>query len=358
MRAEQSVLPDTHIDVKPSRNISIEILRIICCLLVVAIHVAPMHDAYLKLDVSDFDKYESLIIQSIVRMGLPVFFIISGMFILNDNKKNDVGGFYRKRLVGLLIPFFVFSAIHYVVAGLGVKESDIYSLIQGYAVGLLSKTGIAVHFWFVYVMLGIYLVSPAFSVMYSGISERGSVIVFIILVLSKFYNIYFSWLIPGIEIPNIPTWLTYFLLGGLIPRLPSLSSKWLLLLFSLSFCLTCIMTYIQFSGTIKLYLAPFDAGMNMILQSTACCMFFYSLRIDAGVRIKKSVFFVASLSYGVYLIHFLVLIEIGKFLDASWYLHSPVMYTVIITLAVFLLSTIISVIVNKIIVNRLVNYLS
>ncbi|HDT1287333.1 TPA: acyltransferase [Enterobacter asburiae] len=358
MRADQSVMPDTLIDVKPSRNISIELLRILCCLLVVAIHVAPMHDAYLKLDVSDFEKHESLIIQSIVRMGLPVFFIISGIFILNDNKKNDIGGFYRKRLTGLLIPFFVFSAIHYIVAGIGVNGNDIYSLIQGYAVGLLSKTGIAVHFWFVYVILGIYLVSPAFSVMYSGISERGAVIVFLILVLSKAYNIYFSWLIPGIEIPNIPTWLTYFLLGGLIPRLPSLSSKWLLLLFSLSFSLTCIMTYVQFSGSIKLYLAPFDSGVNMILQSTACCMFFYSLRLVVRERIEKGVCFIASLSYGVYLIHFLVLIEIGRFLDASWYLHSPVLYTLIVTLMVFVISMIISAVVNKLIVNRLVNYIA
>lgn len=354
MSSDKSAAFDMRAAVKPSRNISIELLRILCCFLVVAIHVAPMHDAYMKLDVSYFEKIESLLIQSVVRMGLPVFFIISGIFILNDNKKVGIVGFYRKRLAGLLIPFFVFSAIHYFVAGYGMQDAAVPDLFHGYFVGLLSKTGIAVHFWFVYVMLGIYLVAPAFSVMYSGISERGAVIIFVTLVASKSYILYFSWLIPGLEIPNLPTWLTYFLLGGLIPRLPKVSFKWLLLAFSISFCLTCIMTYFQFSGLIKLYLAPFDSGVNMLLMSTLCCMLFYSMNISVSEKIKQILCYIASLSYGVYLIHFLILIEIGRYFDTAWYIHSPALYTLSITLAVFISALLVSAVVNKILVDRIV----
>ncbi|ABP61249.1 acyltransferase [Enterobacter sp. 638] len=356
MSSDQSMAINTVVGVKPCRNISIELLRILCCFLVVAIHVAPMHDAYLKLDVSSFEKMESLLIQSVVRLGLPVFFIISGIFILNDNKKVGIAGFYRKRLVGLLIPFLVFSAIHYFIAGYGIKEAEVPELLQGYLVGLLSKTGIAVHFWFVYVMLGIYLVSPAFSIMYSGISERGAVVIFIILIASKSYIVYFSWLIPGLEIPNIPTWLTYFLLGGLIPRLPKVNSKWLLLAFVISFCLTCIMTYVQFSGLTKLYLAPFDSGVNMLLMSTSCCMLFYSMSITVNEKLRKTVCFIASLSYGVYLIHFLILIEIGRYFDITWYIHNPVLYTVLMTLAVFASAMLVSAVINKLLVDRVVKY--
>ena len=79
-----------------SRNCSIDLLRILCCFLVVCIHTAPLYQSYTQLEVTEGQKYILLGLESFVRVGMPVFFVISGMFILNK-EVTSLYNFYKKR---------------------------------------------------------------------------------------------------------------------------------------------------------------------------------------------------------------------------------------------------------------------
>lgn len=334
------------------RNLSIELLRCICCFLVVGIHIAPMYDLYIKMDISRPEMLSALLVQSLVRVGLPVFFIISGMFLLNKDIDN-IKDFYRKRLVSLLIPFFIFSFIHFIIANGLISGSGIPLSIKTYFEGIMISTGISVHFWFVYAMTGIYIITPLLSYLFSGLSTRHALTAMLFILFIKGYNVYLKGYIQGLEIPDLSTWLAYFLIGGLIPKLRKIGVGPAAIIVFAGYLMTVACTYLQFNGGGSFFYAPFDAGLNMYVFATAVTYMFYCLNINPGVVISKIIGIVSENSYGIYLIHLIIAISISRIINLSWYVGSSFSYTVIITMTVFVISLSFSFLINRIVINPL-----
>ncbi|WP_258317647.1 acyltransferase family protein, partial [Escherichia coli] len=59
-------------------------------------------------------QIQTLFAQSIVRIGLPIFFMLSGYYLLNRNTSNPLS-FYRKRLPAIILPFIIYSLVHYYI---------------------------------------------------------------------------------------------------------------------------------------------------------------------------------------------------------------------------------------------------
>lgn len=338
------------------RNISIELLRIVSCLLVIGIHVLPPYEIYITQNITDSEKIISLLFQCLVRVGLPVFFVISGIFLLNCKVEN-IFVFYKKRLLSLLIPFFVFSILHFAIVKLPVGNISLLNLVIEYFKGLLSSTGISFHFWFVYSMLGIYLVTPLVSLLLSSVSSRNALFVLLFLIVIKAYNLYCKGLIAGFSIPDINIWLVYFIIGGLIPRLPKAPMKVYFLVFCSAYVSTCVVTYAQAVFHPSTYLAPFDAGLNMIVMSVSLCMIFYSYNWNASGLIGGVVSKVAGNTYGVYLIHLVVLSTVTTMYDFSWYVGESLQYGLLMIAIVFTASLIIAFVINALVVNPLLKLL-
>lgn len=334
------------------RNVSIEALRIICCFLVVGIHIAPMYDLYIKMDISKYEMVSALLIQSLVRVGLPVFFIISGMFLLNreiDNLKS----FYRKRLVSLLIPFFVFSLIHFLVASKLLSGSDLPLSFKPYFDGLMISTGISVHFWFVYAMTGIYIITPLLSYLFSGVSTKHAFFALLFILFIKFYNIYLKGYIQGLDVPDLGTWLAYFMIGGLIPKLKKIEIVKAGLIVLSGYLMTVAATYLQFNGGGSFFYAPFDAGINMYVFATSLTYMFYCLEVRPGVVTSRRINLASECSYGIYLIHLLIAMLITKYINMSWYVGSSFSYTLLLTVTVFVISFFVSFTLNRVLINPL-----
>jgi surface polysaccharide O-acyltransferase-like enzyme len=335
------------------RNVSIEALRIICCFLVVGIHIAPMYDLYINMNISKFEMICALLVQSLVRVGLPVFFIISGMFLLNkpvDNIKN----FYHKRLVALLIPFIIFSFLHFFLVNKLISGLDIPISFSSYFDGLLVSTGISIHLWFVYAMAGIYIITPLLSFLFNGISQRHALQALFFIIFIKIYNVYLKGYIHGLDIPDINTWLAYFMIGGILPRIKKIGVAWACMLVIAGYIMTVAATYMQFNSGGSFFYAPFDAGLNMYVFASALAYMFYCLDIKPSAFCSRIIKLGSENSYGIYLIHLIIFMLIAKYIGLSWYVGSSTSYTLIMTLAVFLISFCLAFTLNKIIVNPLI----
>ncbi|MDE9557525.1 acyltransferase [Xenorhabdus bovienii] len=327
------------------RDISIDLLRILCCFLVLGIHVTPLYDAYIAMDIPEYEKYSALLIQSLVRSGLPVFFMISGMYLLNS-KIDNIASFYKKRLTAIIIPFLIYSFIHFFGNSKGSINIEIIII---YLSDLMSSTGISMHFWFVYSIIGIYLISPFINMLLEKINEYKSIMVSIIFIISiSFYNTYLDGIISGLEVPYFGMWTSYFILGGLIARLPKIKLNYAILFFILSYFLTCLSTFVQFNFN-HAFFRSFDSGLNMYMLAFFLCMIFKNLELNISDKIKKIIYFISSRTYGIYLIHILVLTVIIKNYDTSWYVGNITSYTIFMTLIIFLISLLISSIVDKVI---------
>ena len=107
-------------------------------------------------------------INSLCRICVPLFVMISGFFLfpIKDERK-----FFRKRFTRVLIPFVLWCAIYafYFYAQGMASLSDTLLNIAKIPVNYGTEVG---HLWFIYMLLGIYLIAPVISPWIVSASRR------------------------------------------------------------------------------------------------------------------------------------------------------------------------------------------
>ncbi|QEH55812.1 acyltransferase [Citrobacter portucalensis] len=332
------------------RNHSIDILRIICCFLVICIHTSPLYIPYSELGVSTSQKMILLSLESFVRVGMPIFFAISGMFILNKDILS-LSSFYKKRIVSIIIPFIVASVIHYIVA-VKINGGDIS--FNAYVNLLLTPTGIGEHFWFVYAILGIYIASPLFNAIVSKADEKSAISSLYVIVLLLVIHDYVSPFIKGVFIPDFSIWLLYFISGGLITKIRS-GFKCYAIFSGVGYAMTIIASYLNYKGVLYVNLMPYDSGINMYIFAVASLGMFYSLRMTFGNLASRFIQYVSSTTYMIYLLHICVQMIISKILPTYWYVGNAFIYTLSMSALIMLVSLLCSIIINTLVVDRISN---
>ena len=103
----------------------------------------------------------ALLFNGICRVSVPIFFMISGALILEQtvNYKKSL-----KRTGDILIKTVVWSVIFIIW--------DFFYLAESYNFQLMFAVPVRVHFWFLYVMVGIYLTVPLWQKLVSGASKE------------------------------------------------------------------------------------------------------------------------------------------------------------------------------------------
>lgn len=93
---------------------------------------------------------------SFARPCVPLFYMVSGMLLLDPARQESTSLFFRKRFTRVMVPFLAWAAIYLAWRAFYHGES----LSLGAVVRELFEGPIYVHFWFLYVLLGLYLVIP------------------------------------------------------------------------------------------------------------------------------------------------------------------------------------------------------
>lgn len=137
------------------RLVFLDALRVLAILLVVILHaMAPV-----LVDTKQLGQpgwYLCMLQNPINRAGVPLFFMISGLLLLQDPAIHTPLSFYRRRLPRLLLPLAVWNGIYLL---LRTHPDSFRSGFEDYFRTLLT-TGSCYHMWFIYTILGIYLVAP------------------------------------------------------------------------------------------------------------------------------------------------------------------------------------------------------
>lgn len=151
------------------------------------------------------------------RTGVPLFFMISGYLMLRDERTLDIGGFYQKHLPRIAVPLLVWNLIYLLPSVLSGGEE--LARLPGRYLATLINNGSSYHFWFVYTLLGIYLITPFLKRMVDGCTTAQLVVLLLIVVfpgairpfLNRTFPIYIYLFDPLME-----SYLGYFLLGYLL----------------------------------------------------------------------------------------------------------------------------------------------
>lgn len=136
-------------------------LRVIATVSVVLLHVAaPL--LYRYTNISGFNWLTANFYDSLVRFCVPIFVMITGALLLN--RDYQLADYFKKRLTRIIYPFLFWIAIYTVHALFILKDGfklpffDILTITS-------SKFGYKTtyHFWYIYMIIGIYLVIPFLS---------------------------------------------------------------------------------------------------------------------------------------------------------------------------------------------------
>lgn len=135
-----------------SRQIELDLLRIIAMVAVVIVHVCGMKTH--ELQISDPNWKELTFIAGIMTWQIPAFVMISGRFFL-DPERHVSSKRVVKAVARLCVVFVIWDLvyqIYYILSG-------VYSQLNWKGVLVQAIQG-PYHFWYLYMLVGVYLLIP------------------------------------------------------------------------------------------------------------------------------------------------------------------------------------------------------
>lgn len=199
----------------------LDILRIIACLAVILIHTSA---PFAVQQVGSFNYWVGHSIDSIFRFGVPVFVMISGALMLDEDYECSFKKIFIK--IGFLLIFYIFWSLAYalaydiIVPSIKGIEISFTNFITRFLSGHL-------HLWFIPALIGLYLLVPVLrlfvkkenKIYIEYILVLSFIFVFVIQLLFKILSFYDVPLFKSnlfferMDIPLIIGLFPYFLLG-------------------------------------------------------------------------------------------------------------------------------------------------
>ncbi|MBQ3386097.1 MAG: acyltransferase [Eggerthellaceae bacterium] len=107
----------------------------------------------------------ALVYQCAAIFAVPIFFMVSGANLLGYRERYDTRTFFKKRALRVVLTLVIWSAVIYLllcfVSGLFGYEPRRFGIVE-FLKELLTDNVISIY-WFFYVIIGLYLVTPIFS---------------------------------------------------------------------------------------------------------------------------------------------------------------------------------------------------
>lgn len=282
------------------RNISLDIIRTIACILVIIYHSA-------KPGVAGQLEATGTALIGVPCIGL--FFMVSGYLLLPT--KDTLFPFLKKRMNRILLPTLFWTAFYLLV---NYIESGNYlgqSWIQTFASIPFTRQGHGV-LWFLYTITGIYILSPIISAWLSNATKRE--VQFLLGLWG--ITLCFPYLRPFVILTeDVYGWLYYFsgfagyfLLGYYIKRFkPTLSLITIMALYLVPFVIAPVS---KFAGLVILYHSYSYLSLMVVMMCLGIFLFVLKvapLSYSEDSILTRAVVSFSNCSFGIYLVHIFVM---------------------------------------------------
>lgn len=174
-------------DRQQTREVWIDWMRVIACFLVMMVHsTEPFYLGADKLILTRADMFWASFFDTFARACVPLFVVASSY--LQFPLHYSTGEFFRRRVVRILPPFLIWTLVYALVWGEPVQNFKDLLLNFNYAAG---------HLWFVYMLLGLYLLMPLLSGWAEKVSRRELGFYLILCLLTSFIPFIRDWAVGG-----------------------------------------------------------------------------------------------------------------------------------------------------------------
>jgi surface polysaccharide O-acyltransferase-like enzyme len=278
----------------------------------------------------------------IAHAAIPIFVMISGALLLGNERQESATEFYNRRLYRAGIPLVFWTVIYLIVR----RFVDGEHLTAGAIIKLIVTGDPYYHLWFLYMIAGLYLVTPVLRTFVRHSPQRDRL--FVIAIILLLANAYFQtdvllWnnrrSIFTVFIPFIGYYLCGYELRLIDPKkvpsgVPSLAA-----VLSAIYLAAFAPVFLDRHGGVGVrYIFDFFS-LPMVFLSIAIFWAAYlhdaTTRPPEGFR-KKAVEWIASTTLGVYVLHPLVLAYIKDRLGNHARDGSFLLAVIVVPLATFI----------------------
>ncbi|RSK25604.1 hypothetical protein EJF36_01030 [Bacillus sp. HMF5848] len=284
------------------RNYSFDYLRVIATIMVVLIHTSsPV--------ISQFTPttgwHITNIYEALSRASVPIFVMISGALFLSQSKEIKIKSFFLTRSLKVVIPLVTWSALYLLLKMLVINSIPV-SLTN--ALQLFLTGNVHFHFWFLYMIIGLYLITPLVHVYVKHASKQNLTYFLgmwlVSSVLFKLINYMYQITIP-IELSFVTGYVGYFILGYYLVKYPAKKLiKYSSIVFIISVGMTAGLTALFSNQTNAFYSFWYEyLSPNVVLSAVGLFLMFTRFTKPLP-RIYKMI---NETSLGIYLLHPLVL---------------------------------------------------
>ncbi|OYU82150.1 MAG: hypothetical protein CFE23_00030 [Flavobacterium sp. BFFFF1] len=291
----------------------VENLRVIAIFSIILLHFSgPI--LYLYGHVPEHIWITGNIIDSCTRFAVPVFVMISGALLLPKNE--EIGYYLSRRLKRILLPFLFWSVIY--IALVIYKKSRLKPLSAADLadnVFNLLKNGSAEHLWYVYMLIGLYLVIPVLRRWIQHCPQK-EIRFFLIcwFITIAVEQPLLTGLKTAVSLSSFAGFMGYLVLGYYLSVNPAFSSQkaktlsWLMIVSGIVITIsgTHYLTYTdgRFNGYFYGYLKP----NTLLVASGVFVMAKNMLHCGTTLMVR----FISRYSFGIYLAHILIMRALDK----------------------------------------------
>lgn len=344
-----------------SRNLYMDIMRIVACLMVILCHISAFCMDEVPYRSSQFQAM--IFYDSFSFISIDLFMMISGAIHLNENYTLDIKRLYTKKIFRFAITFFFWLTFYNIFDFIEYQRAWTFDNIKFYIAGRVIRGQGTYHLWFLPMMIFIYafapILKPAFATKkiceYYLVLHTLFVVFIPTLLLIDFPGK--EWLVYNINMPffselrNYFGYIGYFIMGHYIHSfIPKQSRKNTIL------CVICIVISQIITASVSGYMSiRFETIHTELLQPFTLFMYTSAICLYILIRdwssdledLPKWVKVFGSLSFGVYLIHPAVLRIYYHLGVKTTFIHAALMIPVLVIVTA-LISSAITFILTKI----------
>ena len=326
-----------------------DILKILACFLVIINHTG----GYL-LQYSGYDNLGIIIFYiinfAICKIAVPIFIMVSGFLLLQrENKYLDI----VKRIFRILVPLlFLSMVVFFKKNGIGLYQ------LKDFIISFL-KEPIIVPFWYLYMLIGLYLVTPFIQKMIKNFKMLDfQIFILICLIIPSILPIITTYLHVSFNsnflISILPISVGYYVAGFYLSKIP-LNKKYrnlaliLFFVFLSIFACSMMVPYI-YTSEISYQLDTWNYITTVIPALALFYLFrYYFTNKIFSIKVENIIFFISSLTFGIYLFHTFVNYKIYdlEFMQ-SLFAFSPYIAIFVLEILTFICAGAITFILKKI----------
>lgn len=329
---------------KSGKKIYLEVLRCVALLCVIAVHVAAIPIQNWETNPGTW-YFVYPVTYAVGCLGVPLFLMISGSLLLDPQKNISLEKLYKKMIPRILLPLLFFGYCFALMEIFFDTHTIKVSMFVEGLVHVLNKTSWE-HLWYLYLLIGIYLLLPIIRVLLNKITDKQleylmGVLFFLAFVIPTVNKVLGTTI--SLEEPKPLCHITSFIMGYVVSRYHTSErfKKYLYLSGSVSFAILLI--FELFAGKISYESYKMLVGYDCIFIFAVGSMIFllFHDKKDAIEKIitipgGKIILSLAECSFGIYLIHPVIMNILYKVM--GW---QPVMFNPVISIPAFCIAFIV-----------------